>query len=306
MRPVSFEQSVLECPLNELLGTTASVRLLRILVANRYIPVGLSDLASDAGLTIPGARKALQKLVALRLVERIGAARTRLYALDANHWLTPTLANLFGSEEAGYQALLTQLKKVLSGHPEIDAAWAEQKEGIGARNVDIHVLVSARHAQGLRRKLQSAYGPLEHAWAISVTVVVITHAELPDSIPAERIWLWGVVPFDHQGQASEEVRTAIPAARWSSAIAVLLDRKPSLIPKALRHVELLLEQGQGMANHDLKEWHDILSTYSVAMLQDFLNMDSERADRLLRSAPFLPVLSHKDKIELLKYIKHDL
>jgi hypothetical protein len=65
-------------------------------------------------------------------------------------------------------------------------------------------------------------------------------------------------------------------AKLSPAISEILDRDPSLIKRAARHVEILLEGGQGMASHDLAEWSSILSRYSRQRIAEFLVSDTPR------------------------------
>ncbi len=62
MRPIVSEQDPLRYPLNELLGTRAHVRLLRVMANEVDGPLTASDAAKRAGLTIPGAQKALGRL----------------------------------------------------------------------------------------------------------------------------------------------------------------------------------------------------------------------------------------------------
>ena len=60
MRPIVSEQNPLRYPLNELLSTQAHIRLLRVMTNEVDGPLTASDAAKRAGLTVPGAQKALK------------------------------------------------------------------------------------------------------------------------------------------------------------------------------------------------------------------------------------------------------
>ena len=72
MRPIATEQNALRFPLNQLLGTQAHVRLLRILANEVVGPITTSDAAARAGLTEAGARRALVRLAKTGFVRRVG------------------------------------------------------------------------------------------------------------------------------------------------------------------------------------------------------------------------------------------
>ena len=72
MRPIVSNQNSLRNPLNKLMGTQALVRLLRVLANEVDGPLTAPNAAEHAGLTIPGAHKALKRLVRSGLVVRVG------------------------------------------------------------------------------------------------------------------------------------------------------------------------------------------------------------------------------------------
>ncbi len=85
------------------------------------------------------------------------------------------------------------------------------------------------------------------------------------------------------------------AVRLSAAIAEILDRDPSLIKRAARHLDFQLQEDQGTASHDLREWRDILAHYSRQRIKDFLLAETPRAQRLRQSSPFFAVLSPDER-----------
>ena len=84
MRPIVSEQDPLRHPLNVLLGTQAQVRLLRVMANEVDSPVSDPDVARRAGLTVPGAQKALGKVIASGFISRVGGGRKHLYEIRSS------------------------------------------------------------------------------------------------------------------------------------------------------------------------------------------------------------------------------
>ena len=97
MRPPSHPQSHLQHPLSRILGNEASVRLLRVL-ATRGLPLSVSQLEKECGLSARGTRLALENLIRVQVVSQLGAARSRLYCIDPRHPLTGAITHLFQDE----------------------------------------------------------------------------------------------------------------------------------------------------------------------------------------------------------------
>jgi Fic family protein len=79
MRPIASDQNSLRNPLNELLGAESHVRLLRVLANEVDGPLTAPNAAELAGLTIPGAHKALKRLLKSGFVVRVGGGRTHQF-----------------------------------------------------------------------------------------------------------------------------------------------------------------------------------------------------------------------------------
>ena len=111
MRPIVSNQNSLRNPLNELLGKEANVRLLRVLANDVDGPLTGSNVAERAGLTIPGAHKALKRLVQSGFIVRVGGGRKHQYELRRSDKLMKAMLKLFQSEKDRYETLLDAIKK---------------------------------------------------------------------------------------------------------------------------------------------------------------------------------------------------
>lgn len=113
-------------------------------------------------------------------------------------------------------------------------------------------------------------------------------------------WIPAVWRADKGGPITSHRQVDDIARRLAEAIADLLPTDPSLIDRALEWIDQRLEEASRREAHDLREWRRILSRLSVPQIRAFLTEDSERADRLRQSLPFVEVLSRSERAELIE------
>ena len=111
MRPIVSEQDPLRYPLNELLGIQANVRLLRVMANEVDGPLTTSDVAKRAGLTVPGAQKALGRLFRAGFISRVGGGRKHQYEICSSDRLMQATLKLFQAEKGRYEQLISTIKK---------------------------------------------------------------------------------------------------------------------------------------------------------------------------------------------------
>ena len=154
----SAPQSPLRFPFTRLLGNAGQVRVLRVL-GRAPAPVGVSQLAAEAGLTPQGTRMVLAALAAHRLVQTFGAGRARLYAIEPSHPLAAALAELFRQEAVRWERLLQALRALMNRHKVVKAAWcrgrAPSQSDEAPDAIDL-VVVIASSAPGLASAVPSA------------------------------------------------------------------------------------------------------------------------------------------------------
>src|SRR5687768_11962610 len=119
-------QSALRYPLDEILGTRANVRLVRVLTL-AGIPITAGELARRAKLGRTGVYPALSALERVGIVEFVGAGSTRQVKLRKLHPLALPIATLFRSEERRIDALVTDLRQLLEmSTKELISAWLNE------------------------------------------------------------------------------------------------------------------------------------------------------------------------------------
>lgn len=102
----------LDAPLDELLGQTSHVRILRALTEYEH-PVPPVELARVTRLDLSGLRRAIDRLATLGIVRSLGVGRGRVVAFNADHRFAAVLRALFEAERRQRQTLIASLQQVL-------------------------------------------------------------------------------------------------------------------------------------------------------------------------------------------------
>lgn len=295
MHPIATEQDLLRHPLNELFGAPANVRLLRVLADGVSGPIGVSEAAEHAGLSAAGARRALSKLVKTGFVERLGSGRAQQYALRDPDRLTDAVRLLFQCERERYQALIVALRTALKPLQEIRAAWLERNDPAVGSGLHLGLLSDVRSLAHLGEQVRERIADIEREFDVIIEVRALSRADLPDFGLDEVQMIMGYLDGNTQGTAATHAERDHRAALASRVIVEMLDTEPALLVRATRHVEAVLNDEPGTAEHDLKEWRNILAHYSKKRLQEFLVSESPRAERLRQSSPFFAVLNADER-----------
>lgn len=306
MRPVATEQDALRYPLNDLLGTPAQVRLLRVLTTQVAGPITAADAAKRARLTEAGARRALQRLTETGVVRILGGGHAQLFGMRETELLTDHLTALFRGEIDRYHALLTALKEAVKDLPDLRLAWIEGFPTDPGDPLHIGMLAAPASIDWLGQEVRRRITSLEEKFELTIEIHSLTRADMPEREWSSTVVLRGVAPTVEAEQPSQLTLHSDRDRRAlliSEAIRELLTQNPSLTKRAARHLEHLLEEDQGSADRDLREWHSILSTYSHNRLVKFLTSDSPRAERLRQSSPFFAVLTPEERDDVLAHLE---
>lgn len=295
MRPIATQQNVLRFPLNELFGTRANVRLMRVLAEEVVGPIGAAEAADRTGLSLAGARRALIKLVKTGFVQRVGGGHSQRFALRESDPITSQIRDLFRSESDRYQALISQTRKALDQLPEIRAAWIDSPPTQVGKPLQIGILSDSRSLTYLGEQIRHRVAGIERDFDVIIEIRTFSRADAPELTLDETELLTGYLEPRQSASGRTHADRDKRAAHFSAAIAEILDRDPSLIKRAARHLRFLLEEEQGPASHDLREWQDILTHYSQQRIHDFLVAETPRAQRLRQSSPFFAVLTPDER-----------
>lgn len=282
--------------MDQVLGTSALVRLIRVLVYDVDGPVSVTDAARMAGLSIAGARKSLETLEKLGVASRVGTGRAQKFAPREGNPYMSLLYGLFEQEQRQYEDVLQELRQAV-GIPEIRDAWLQGLPDEPSHTLELVVVADVRSVNWIGPELRTRLIEVEKRFDLIIEISVFTRADAP-VIPDDAEFIWGM-GGGHDSVRSHGIQTHAEskerALRMARAIAELIKTDPSLIKRALQYINRLLHEGQGTADSDLGEWRQLLETYSPERLRDLLVSQSPRADRLRRSSPFFSILNANER-----------
>lgn len=308
MRRPAIPQDPLRTPLNHIFGSEGNVRVLRVLASARE-PIGRTRVARRAQLNASGVRRTLDELAEIGLVEAIGSGRGLSVRLRDRHPLASEIRFLFESERQVFDRLVTSMTEVLD-HPGFPgrAVWIESADAREPGTVHVGVLGSPGEVANAAELVRGGLQDVEQRLAMHFVVHTYTGADLValSDGDAERLrevtLLHGWLPGEWQEAGGGPVRTHRyldeRARRLAHEIARNLPSDPSIVERTLEWLERRIDRSSRREASDLREWRRILDDLSLQQVQSFLREDSERADRLRQSLPFVEVLGPGERREI--------
>ena len=306
MRPIASEQDPLRYPLNEIFGTQAHVRVLRVMAVEVEGPLTVSDIAKRTGLTVPGAQKSLGKLLRTGFISRVGGGRKHQYEIRRSDRLMQITIELFQSEKNRYERLLSAIKNEIKNlTPPPYAAWIQAIP----REIDEPLILGLLHESiyltECANYLRAGLDGIEKDFDLTIELEGYTKADIPDLKLDNITILYGVVQNRPTGRTRQRA-TKTKTHRQKDSQLKLMSRKladviqqdASIVRRAKDHIDRLLMEEQGTAAGDLMEWRNILDTYSIQRLVRFVTSSSERAKRLRQSNPFFAILGTDERSKL--------
>lgn len=317
--PRPYSQSRLRAPLNEILGTEANVRLLRVLsLAGTSLTAG--QLAQQAGLGRTSVYPALSALEATGITEYVGVGTQRQIRFRPDHPLGGAIATLFRAESGRIDALVDQLRSVFGSlsSRHVLSAWldgtvlTDKVTQELQRNTDFmtcYLVAEAKTLPSALEDVRSRLPKIEQRFEVSIDIVGMTRSEIGLRLtPAafrDPVLLAGVPPLalidDAEMKSTRELRNRIlhahhddSARRLARAIALRLQHDPSRARVARAQIRKRMRLASKQEQLELKEWLRWLSL-PPAMLQRFLVDPSPRATRLRQSLPAIGLLTPRER-----------
>ena len=170
------QQSILRYPLTVILGSVANVRTLRELVRHGG-ELSAPSLVTRTGLAKASVRQALQTLETMKIVEALGAGRSRLFRPQRKHPLAVALDELFQEEERRFDAVLNAIRAATDRCPGLTAAWlygsVARGEDRETSDVDIAVVGEPEAIPLIEQSLRESLVEAEERLAFRASVVAI-------------------------------------------------------------------------------------------------------------------------------------
>lgn len=148
-----IRQSALRFPLDEIFGSAGKVRVLRDLRRHGGY-LSASTIVRRTALAKRTVQLALNALEEMEIVLTAGSPRTRLYRLNANHPLAPSIAAVFEAEDSRFETIIAAIRKA-AARKGVLAVWlygsvARGEDGPES-DVDIAIYADAGAAAEIER-----------------------------------------------------------------------------------------------------------------------------------------------------------
>jgi DNA-binding transcriptional ArsR family regulator len=302
MRPTANPQSALRSPLNQILGTEANIRVLRVL-AERRIPISAAELSRQTQLQRSTVSRTLRQLDELGVIHFSGVAPKAQAIIREHGLLTRALRQLFHAERTRFDRLMEGVRTAASTL-RVMSVWLGRTIGLGVDRigdpVPIYVLdkpdLVALNAQFLRQSLER----LERSIDVTFDVNEVTVADFGTTIGAEALegttLIAGIPPidlYDKFTKAGREHRNISSHAQHDAAalgrgrrIAAAIKRDPTLVDKARQYIKKRSRVSSSGERRELLEWDRILRNASPAAIRKLLTDTGPRATRLRQTLPF--------------------
>ncbi len=324
MRPTKNPQSAIRTPLNRILGTEATVRLLRVLTLDSD-PLTKNELGRRAGLEEKGAHLAARRLEKEGILRRVGTGPRQHVELESRHPLAQSLQQLFGEEQARTERVLDSIRRATQKlSPDLDAAWIQ---GDFATHQDrpgepILVGILARGAvlPRITKALRAAVAPTEASEDVTIELNAFTRPDLEVAKPdlatdlARAIPLFGTPPSAFTQESKEGRRLRNPVTHSNrereqvliaQEVARRLAGNPGIRQAAKKWIRKRLKSASPQERSELDEWLSILESMSPSRLERFLADPGERATRLRQTFPFPDVLTADERAEIVRKARGD-
>jgi hypothetical protein len=308
MGSATLKSSAARRPLDYILGTVGGVRVLREL-HGAEVPLSQTELARRTGLHLRGMPGILRTLESAGVITYAGRGRSRQVQLNGQHPLIAALRGLFQSESSRWDQVQQELRQLWSPPgANLVAAWIEGPVAEGTDRFEdpiaVTVLTDGLGSSQERERVRTQCNAIQLTHHVTIAVRYHQRADLL-RFTDERwaalengISLYGPAPTDlmplparaaHALAVAEQSPPA-PAGRPRSIaerVAEKLTRDPELVVRARRFIERRLSLAGETERLTLLEWKGLLESQTPAQLAVLLREDSERADVLRQSLPFV-------------------
>jgi hypothetical protein len=309
MRPPARSQDPLRTPLNELFGAEGNVRVLRVLAARKG-GLGRAAVAREAHLNPRGVRAILDRLALAGIVNVQQSGRAGIVALREKHPLTSVIRRLFRQERALYDRVITTVRDA-AGRAALDAHAVWVGAGSATGTAEVGVLAPASDVDRAVHALEQQLRKAEQSLAIHFSVRAYTDAEhkLVEERDTPVNVVFGWLPFDWRQSGGGPLRSHRDlderARRLAAHIGKRIAADPTIIDRAVEWIDLRERSEPGPSNRALAEWRSVLTSLSTRQIEALLVEESERADRLRQSLPFVDVLTPDERAAVFHEVAHD-
>jgi hypothetical protein len=318
MRSANLMSSATRRPFDYILGTVGAVRVLREL-HGAQVPLSQTELARRTGLHLRGMPGILRVLESAGVITYSGRGQSRQVQLNGQHPLIGTVRNLFQTETSRWDQIYQQLRQLWSApSANLVATWIEGPVAEGTDRfedpIDVTVLTDGLGSSQERERVRTQCNGIQFTHHITIAVRYHQRADLLRFTDARwvalknSISLYGPAPTDlmplpaRTAEALAATKQSPPSANRprliAERVAAKLMRDPELVVRARNYIDRRMSVAGETERLTLLEWKGLLESQTPAQLAALLRENSERADVLRQSLPFVDVLSAAERADI--------
>jgi len=181
MGDVDAMESTLRYPLTEILGSRASLLVMRALLRHGG-EMSVATLMGHTGLSKRGVHHPLATLQAMRVVKSLGTGRTLLYKARADHPLFAALSKLFKAEETRFRAILDGIGDLADADDAILAVWlygsVARSDDKADSDLDLTLAVRKGRAAKSEAAFREGITAFEAKFAFDASVIALDIADI--------------------------------------------------------------------------------------------------------------------------------
>ncbi len=172
-------------PLDSILGSPATVRVLRVL-SNHGGYLSATEVSERAELNRVGTKRVLESLVETRFVERSGRARSVLYHLGEANYLAPAIQALFRHERERMDGVGHMVRELAERvQPVPIAVWhfgsAARAEDRFDSDYDLALIGDARLLAQQKEQFSSQLFEAAEPWLIQPSLISLSEEDVWDA-----------------------------------------------------------------------------------------------------------------------------
>ena len=280
--------------------------MLRVL-ATRRAGLGRAAVAREARLNPRGVRTILDRLALAGIVNVQQSGRSGIVTLREDHPLTSVIRRLFQEERALFDRIVRTVRDAAcQATPDVRAVWVTAGSSIGT--AEVGVLASPREVDPATYALEKLLREVEQDLSVHFVVRAYTDAEREAfeerDTPVNLVWGW--LPFAWQQGGGGPLRSHEDldkrARRLAAHIAKRIAEDSAIVDRAVEWIDQRAGAESGRSTRALEEWRSVLTTLSSRQVEALLVEESERADRLRQSLPFVDVLTPEDRAAVFREV----
>lgn len=174
--------------LDGILGSKTKVNLLSVLIHDTQHGINEGQLAKQAGVSASEVNRQINDLVTIGLVNLNRVGRSKLYSINANHFLYPSLSQLYTSLNKIYREIAENFTNELSQNDKVKAVFLIGSLESGSiredyvdnpSDIDLVILVDTENAVNTIKQsaLDYAINQVYPKYAINAYTIVLTVSE---------------------------------------------------------------------------------------------------------------------------------